>query len=98
MRCSGWLACCQLRGTVVAANLRPDDAPSTAATSPHIRDCGLPGRRDRAFVVPAAPIIADELIAWSKTRMAGFKAPCYVEFLDALLLNATGKVMKDQLR
>ena len=33
-----------------------------------------------------------------KHRMAGFKAPRYVEFLDELPLNATGKVMKDQLR
>jgi HIP---CoA ligase len=30
--------------------------------------------------------------------MAGFKAPRYVGFLDSLPLNATGKVMKDQLR
>jgi acyl-CoA synthetase (AMP-forming)/AMP-acid ligase II len=29
--------------------------------------------------------------------MAGFKVPRYVEFLDKLPLNATGKVMKDQL-
>ncbi len=45
-----------------------------------------------------SPVTADELIAWSKTRMAGFKVPRYVAFLDALPLNATGKVMKDQLR
>jgi HIP---CoA ligase len=44
-----------------------------------------------------SPVTADELIAWSKTRMAGFKVPRYVAFLDALPLNATGKVMKDQL-
>ena len=43
------------------------------------------------------PVTADELIAWSKTRMAGFKVPRYVAFLGALPLNATGKVMKDQL-
>jgi hypothetical protein len=30
--------------------------------------------------------------------MAGFKAPRYVEFLHALPLNATGKVMKGQLK
>ncbi|WP_372514585.1 hypothetical protein [Mycobacterium lacus] len=30
--------------------------------------------------------------------MAGFKAPSSIEFLDELPLNATGKVMKDQLR
>jgi len=56
------------------------------------------GQVGKAFVVPAAAVTADELIAWSKTRMAGFKVPRYVEFLDALPLNATGKVMKDQLR
>ena len=41
---------------------------------------------------------SDELIAWSRERMAGFKVPRYVEFLDELPLNATGKVMKDRLR
>ena len=30
--------------------------------------------------------------------MAGFKVPRYVEFLDELPLNATGKVMKDELK
>ena len=30
--------------------------------------------------------------------MAGFKVPRFVEFLDELPLNATGKVMKDRLR
>jgi fatty-acyl-CoA synthase len=35
---------------------------------------------------------------WGAARRAGFKAPKYVEFLRALPLNATGKVMKDQLK
>jgi len=51
-----------------------------------------------AFVVPKAPVTAEELIAWSRERMAGFKVPRFVKFLDELPLNATGKVMKDQLR
>jgi len=55
------------------------------------------GQVGKAFVVASAPVTADELIAWSKTRMAGFKVPRYVAFLDELPLNATGKVMKDQL-
>jgi acyl-CoA synthetase (AMP-forming)/AMP-acid ligase II len=58
------------------------------------------GQVGQAFVVraPGASVSAQELIAWSKTRMAGFKVPRSVAFLDALPLNATGKVMKDQLR
>ena len=60
------------------------------------------GQVGKAFVVrrrtTRRPSAADELIAWSRDRMAGFKVPRYVEFLDELPLNATGKVMKDRLR
>ncbi|PXY33263.1 FadD3 family acyl-CoA ligase [Prauserella endophytica] len=55
------------------------------------------GQVGKAFVVPRSPVSADDLIAWSRTRMAGFKVPRSVEFLDELPLNSTGKVMKDQL-
>jgi acyl-CoA synthetase (AMP-forming)/AMP-acid ligase II len=55
------------------------------------------GQVGKAFVVPRGSLAADELIAWSRERMAGFKVPRYVEFLEELPLNATGKVMKDQL-
>jgi acyl-CoA synthetase (AMP-forming)/AMP-acid ligase II len=58
------------------------------------------GQVGKAFIVrrPAADVTEEDVIAWSKTRMAGFKVPRYVAFLDALPLNATGKVMKNQLR
>jgi acyl-CoA synthetase (AMP-forming)/AMP-acid ligase II len=56
------------------------------------------GQVGKAFVVPKSPVSADNLISWARERMAGFKVPRYVEFLDALPLNATGKVQKDQLR
>jgi acyl-CoA synthetase (AMP-forming)/AMP-acid ligase II len=60
------------------------------------------GQVGKAFVVlraePAvSPVAAEDLIAWSRERMAGYKVPRYVEFLDELPLNATGKVMKNQL-
>ncbi len=55
------------------------------------------GQVGKAFVVRSGPVSAAELIAWSRDRMAGFKVPRSVEFLDELPLNATGKVMKDQL-
>jgi acyl-CoA synthetase (AMP-forming)/AMP-acid ligase II len=63
---------------------------------------GVPDERlgevGKAYVVTRQPITADELIAWSRERMAGYKVPRVVTFLDELPLNATGKVMKDQLR
>jgi HIP---CoA ligase len=58
------------------------------------------GQVGKAFIVstPGQDVAEEDLIAWSKTRMAGFKVPRSVAFIDALPLNATGKVMKDQLR
>jgi acyl-CoA synthetase (AMP-forming)/AMP-acid ligase II len=59
------------------------------------------GQVGKAFIVlmdaRQDDVTADDLTAWSRDRMAGFKVPRYVEFLDELPLNATGKVMKDQL-
>jgi acyl-CoA synthetase (AMP-forming)/AMP-acid ligase II len=56
------------------------------------------GQVGKAFVVPRTPVSEEDLMAWCRQRMAGFKAPRYVEFLGELPLNATGKVMKDHLR
>ncbi|MGO9511111.1 MAG: FadD3 family acyl-CoA ligase [Mycobacterium sp.] len=56
------------------------------------------GQVGKAFVVRNGAVGADELIGWCRDRMAGFKVPRSVQFLDALPLNATGKVVKDLLR
>ncbi|SOJ57154.1 3-[(3aS,4S,7aS)-7a-methyl-1, 5-dioxo-octahydro-1H-inden-4-yl]propanoyl:CoA ligase [Mycobacterium simulans] len=56
------------------------------------------GQVGKAFVVPKTPVSEADLLDWCRQRMAGFKAPRSVEFLDGLPLNATGKVMKDRLR
>lgn len=56
------------------------------------------GQVGKAFVVAKDAVTAEELIAWCRERMAGFKVPRSVEFLDVLPLNATGKVVKDLLR
>lgn len=58
------------------------------------------GQVGKAFVVlkGESAVSADDLLAWSRDWMAGFKVPRSVVFVDGLPLNATGKVMKDQLR
>lgn len=56
------------------------------------------GQVGKAFVVVESKVSEDELLTWCRTRMAGFKVPRSVEFREELPLNATGKVMKDQLR
>jgi acyl-CoA synthetase (AMP-forming)/AMP-acid ligase II len=53
-----------------------------------------------AFVVLDAgpPVEASDVIEWARGEMANFKVPRTVEFVDALPVNAAGKVVKDELR
>jgi acyl-CoA synthetase (AMP-forming)/AMP-acid ligase II len=53
-----------------------------------------------AFVVlrPGQTLDQDELVAWSRERMANYKVPRYVQVVDAMPLNASGKILKFELR
>ena len=58
------------------------------------------GEEIKAFIVPTAEatLTDTELIAWSKANMADYKYPREVEFRDTLPMNATGKILKIDLR
>ncbi len=55
-----------------------------------------------AYVVPRPGVdpagLLAELPGWARTRMANFKVPATFEVLEALPLNASGKVLKTELR
>jgi acyl-CoA synthetase (AMP-forming)/AMP-acid ligase II len=65
---------------------------------------GIPDERmgevGMAFVVPrpGATLDPTELIAWCRDQMAHFKAPRRIEIVSALPTNASGKVLKYELR
>jgi len=65
---------------------------------------GVPDHRlsevGRAFVIPREGATVDEaeLIAWCREKMANYKVPRSVAVVDALPLNAVGKVQKFLLR
>src|SRR5262245_12324940 len=65
---------------------------------------GLPDARmgevPVAYVVPAAgaAIDADAIVAWARERLANYKVPRHVVALRALPINASGKVVKQELR
>ncbi|HEY2510912.1 MAG TPA: FadD3 family acyl-CoA ligase [Polyangiaceae bacterium] len=65
---------------------------------------GLPDERlgevGMAFVVPRPGRTVDEaeLVAWSRERMANYKVPRRVAVVDKLPTNASGKVLKHELR
>jgi acyl-CoA synthetase (AMP-forming)/AMP-acid ligase II len=53
-----------------------------------------------AYVIATSGTMPDsaEIISWARDNMANFKAPKYVEVVDELPLNASGKVLKFELR
>lgn len=58
------------------------------------------GEVGKAFVVPrpgSSPTPAS-LLEWSRANMANYKVPRQFEIVDALPLNASGKVLKTELR
>jgi acyl-CoA synthetase (AMP-forming)/AMP-acid ligase II len=65
---------------------------------------GLPDARlgevPVAYVVPAAgaAIDAGAIVAWARERLANYKVPRHVIAVGALPTNATGKVVKQELR
>jgi long-chain acyl-CoA synthetase len=58
------------------------------------------GEEIKAFVIlkPGAEATADEIVAWGKEQMAGYKYPRIVEIVPALPMTATGKILKRELR
>jgi acyl-CoA synthetase (AMP-forming)/AMP-acid ligase II len=58
------------------------------------------GEVGMAFVIPAtgSSVEPDALIAWCREQMANYKVPRYVQVVDALPLNPSGKVLKYELR
>jgi acyl-CoA synthetase (AMP-forming)/AMP-acid ligase II len=58
------------------------------------------GETVKALIVPAAEaqVTEEEIIAYCKKRLAGFKAPTSVEFRDSIPRTASGKIQKFKLR
>ncbi len=88
-------------------NVYPAEVESALAEHPAIAEVAVIGVPDarwgeavKAIVVlrPDEAVSAEDLIAWSRTRIAGFKAPGSVDFAQALPRNASGKLLKRVLR
>lgn len=74
---------------------------------PEVADAAAVGVADRkwgeavkAFIVRSegATATAEEIIAFCRNRIAPYKCPKSIEFIDALPRNASGKLLKRQLR
>lgn len=88
-------------------NVYPGEVEAVLLNHPGIAEAGVVGVPDPkwgeavvAFVVPKdghAPA-GSEVIAWARSHIAGYKVPKRIEFTRQLPRNATGKVLRRQLR
>ncbi|MGE0386350.1 MAG: class I adenylate-forming enzyme family protein [Gammaproteobacteria bacterium] len=88
-------------------NVYPREVEQLLVTHPAVREVAVVGMPDPVWgenVVAAVvrhageSLTGQELIAWCAGRIAGYKKPRHVVFVDELPHNVTGKVIKRELR
>ncbi|MFI9181959.1 fatty acyl-CoA synthetase [Streptomyces goshikiensis] len=89
-------------GGVLVASRQVEDALYTHPGVAEAAVVGLPDERwieaVTAVVVPRGEVTEEELLAYARGKLAHFKAPKRVLFVDALPRNASGKILKRELR
>ena len=85
----------------------PFEVEATLMQHPAVLECAVIGKRDadgltktKACVVckPGQRVGEDELKAFVKERLAAYKYPRFIEFIDELPKTATGKIQRFRLR
>ncbi len=88
----------------------PAEVESALVSHQSVLEAAVVGQADehglvkpKAFIVPKAgvlpsPALAEELRQFVKARLAPFKYPRWIEFLEALPKTATGKIQRFKLR
>lgn len=88
-------------------NVYPAEVENAIFGHPAVADVAVIGVPDekwgeavKACVVlkPGQHATADEIIAWARQRIAGYKTPKSVDFIEALPRNASGKILRRELR
>jgi long-chain acyl-CoA synthetase len=88
-------------------NIYPAEVENAVHGHPHVAEVAVIGVPDdtwgeavKAVVTlkPGAPADPADIIAFARTRIAGFKAPKSIDFVDALPRNASGKILRRELR
>ena len=88
-----------------AENIYPAEVENALHEHPAVADCAVIGVPDdkwgeavKAIVVKKHDVTPQELIAFARERIAGFKVPKSVDFIAELPRNPSGKILKKDLR
>jgi acyl-CoA synthetase (AMP-forming)/AMP-acid ligase II len=88
-----------------AENIYPAEVENALFEHPAVADCAVIGVPDykwgeavKALVVRKADVSPAELIAFARERIAGYKVPKSIDFIDVLPRNPSGKILKKDLR
>ena len=88
-------------------NIFPAELENALAAHPDVADVaviGIPddrwGETVKAIVVrrPDSLLTGDQLVEWSRSRLAGFKLPRSVDLVETIPRNPSGKILKRELR
>jgi long-chain acyl-CoA synthetase len=87
-------------------NVYPNEIEGVVATHPGVLECAVVGVADaksgeavKLFVVRKDDrVTAEEIIAWCRDRLTGYKTPREVEFRRELPKSNVGKILRRQLR
>ncbi|HTN66088.1 MAG TPA: long-chain fatty acid--CoA ligase [Burkholderiaceae bacterium] len=87
-------------------NVYPNEVEAVVAMHPGVLECaciGVPdektGEAVKVFVVRKDPsLTAEEVLAYCKENLTGYKKPKYVEFRDELPKTNVGKILRRELR
>jgi acyl-CoA synthetase (AMP-forming)/AMP-acid ligase II len=88
-------------------NVYPAEVEDAIYAHPQVLDVAVVGVPDdkwgeaiKAFVVlnEGSSISAEDIIEFSRTRIAKFKCPKSIDFIDVLPRNMSGKILRRELR
>ena len=87
-------------------NVYPNEVEDVITAHPKVIECGVIGVPDdhsgevvKVFVVKKDPsLTAEEVRAWAKENLTGYKRPKYIEFISELPKSNVGKILRKELR
>ncbi|MES1246472.1 MAG: AMP-binding protein [Actinomycetota bacterium] len=87
-------------------NVYPSEVERVIAAHPGVREVAVVGAPDEewgesvvAYVVPVSTDVSSEqIIEWTRERLAHYKKPRKVEFLERMPLGSSNKILKRELR